>query len=184
MEPVIRRLKDMGILEGNRLLDVPVEELSLLLRGSGTYRRKAEYLQGVWAYMAELSWNGTPGSVTLDTVSLRKGLLSIKGVGPETADCILLYVLERPIFVVDAYTRRILSRHGLCPEKASCHHIQKLFHDALSPDVGVFNEFHALLVACAKGFCRPQPKCEGCPLRELSFIPYISSPCAEGCRSG
>ncbi len=164
VEPVIRRLKDMGILEGNRLLDVPVEELSLLLRGSGTYRRKAEYLQGVWAYMAELSWNGTPGSVTLDTVSLRKGLLSIKGVGPETADCILLYVLERPVFVVDAYTRRILSRHGLCPEKASCYQIQKLFHDVLSPDVGVFNEFHALLVACAKGFCRPQPKCEGCPI--------------------
>ncbi len=91
---------------------MPVEELSLLLRGSGTYRRKAEYLQGVWAYMAELSWNGTPGSVTLDTVSLRKGLLSIKGVGPETADCILLYVLERPIFVVDAYTRRILPGTG------------------------------------------------------------------------
>lgn len=184
VEPVIRRLKDMGLLYEYRLLGVPSEELAALLRGSGTYRRKAEYLRAVWAYMAELNWDGTPGSVSLNTDSLRSGLLSIKGVGPETADCILLYVLERPVFVVDAYTRRILSRHRLCSEKASYAQIQALFHEALDPDAALFNEFHALLVACGKDFCRPVPRCGCCPLREPWLFPYISSPCAEGCRSG
>ncbi len=184
VEPVIQRLKDIGILYDYRVLDVPSEELAALLKGSGTYRRKAEYLRAVWAYMAELNWDGSPGSVSVDTDSLRGGLLSIKGVGPETADCILLYVMGRPVFVVDSYTRRILSRHGLCSEKASYHEIQKLFHDALDPDAEVFSEFHALLVACAKLFCRPVPQCGGCPLRYHGFIPYIPAPCAEGCRSG
>jgi endonuclease III related protein len=162
--PVIERLKRLGVLEGSRLLELPEEELSSLLRGSGTYRRKAEYLRGVWKFMREQGWDGEPASVKEDTGILRKKLLSLKGVGPETADCILLYVLERPVFVVDAYTKRILSRHGLCSENDSCEKVQRSFHRELETDTEVFREYHALLVGCAKEYCRPRPRCEYCPL--------------------
>lgn len=166
MEPVIKRLLDRGLLEGRALLDIPEEELAELLRGSGTYRRKARYLRGVWKHMTDSGWNGTPQSIRENTPALRDELLSIGGVGPETCDSILLYVLERPVFVVDAYTKRILSRHGFCHEKASYHTVQELFHNSLNPDADMFKEYHALLVACAKEYCRPSPRCRDCPVYE------------------
>lgn len=166
VEPVIQRLKGLGMLEENRLTDLSLQELSELLRGSGTYRRKAEYLQCAWNFMVSIGWNGTPASVSMDTPELRKQLLSLRGIGPETCDCILLFVLERPVFVVDAYTKRILSRHRLCSAKDSYSSVQGLFHASLEPDPTYFKEYHALLVACAKEFCKPSPKCGNCPLNE------------------
>ena len=166
VEPVIARLRNSGLLLGSKLLDVSLEELAECLKGSGTYRRKAEYLQNVWAYMTNSGWDGTPESVTRDTSVIRQELLSVKGVGQETCDCILLYVLERPVFVVDAYTKRILSRHGFCRDTDTCSVVQEIFHKILKADVEVFKEYHALLVACAKEYCRPVPRCRGCPLSE------------------
>lgn len=164
VEKAIERLRRSGMLFHFSISETSVEELGGMIRESGTYRRKAEYLREVWRFMESRGWDGTPGSVVQETGDLRKELLSVRGVGPETADCILLYVLKRPVFVVDAYTRRILSRHGICGEKASYREIQTLFHSSLEPDEEVFNEFHALLVACAKRYCRPRPECGGCPL--------------------
>jgi endonuclease-3 related protein len=95
---------------------------------------------------------------------LREKLLRVQGIGPETADSILLYGVKKPIFVVDAYTKRILSRHGIIPDKASYEEIQKLFMGHLSSDQKLFNEYHALLVHLGKTLCKKTPKCDLCPL--------------------
>ncbi len=170
--PVIERMKKIDILVPEKFLQLSKEQLSEVLRGAGTYRRKAEYLRIAGDYMLSIGWNGTPDSVTDSTDSLRKELLKLKGTGPETCDCILLYVLERPVFVVDAYTTRILSRHGLCSKNAKYSEVQKIFHGKFSPDVSMFNEFHALLVECGKQFCRPEPLCSNCPLNEATDTPW------------
>jgi endonuclease-3 related protein len=91
----------------------------------------------------------------------------VKGIGPETADSILLYALGKPIFVVDAYTKRILSRHGIVSEKASYEEIQQLFMDHLPVEERLFNEYHALLVYLGKRICQKVPKCDICPLKDV-----------------
>ena len=101
-----------------------------------------------------------------ETETLRQALLSVKGVGPETADSILLYVAKRPVFVVDTYTYRILVRHDLIPDDFDYDEIQEFFTDNLERNAELFNEFHALLVCVGKTFCKKSvPKCEGCPLK-------------------
>ena len=166
--PVIERLRDRNLLSPARLASMREEDLAELLRGSGTHRRKARYLLGLTRFLTDLGWNGSSDSLArLDTASLRNDLLALGGIGPETADCILLYVLERPVVVVDAYTRRILSRHGLCDTHAGYEDLRRLFESELEPDPLLFNEYHALMVACAKTYCRPKPACEGCPLAGL-----------------
>jgi len=93
--------------------------------------------------------------------------LSISGIGPETADSILLYALNRPAFVVDTYTARVMVRHGLIDSDLDYYQLQELFTSNLDPDVALFNEFHALLVMTGKDYCKPHPKCQGCPLNPL-----------------
>jgi endonuclease-3 related protein len=101
-----------------------------------------------------------------DTQGLRQQLLSVNGIGPETADSILLYALNKPVFVVDAYTKRILSRHRFIPENADYDLVQNLFRQNLKNNVKLFNEFHALLVKLGKEFClKNKPKCSICPLK-------------------
>ncbi len=104
-----------------------------------------------------------------ESYSLKEGkkLMSVKGVGPETADSILLYAGCRPVFVVDAYTRRILSRHGLCENGCDYDQMQTLFMENLTADTRMFNEYHALLVRVGKEHCTPQPDCSECPLQGL-----------------
>jgi len=99
--------------------------------------------------------------------TLRQTLLGIKGIGPETADSILLYGLKKPIFVIDAYTKRILSRHGMISERATYEEIQKLFMDHLPLDVKLFNEYHALIVHLGKTVCKKIPRCDICPLNSI-----------------
>jgi endonuclease-3 related protein len=102
----------------------------------------------------------------VDTLNLRKQLLSINGIGPETADSILLYALDKPVFVIDAYTKRILLRHRLIKEDATYDQIQNLFTQNLKPNVKLFNEYHALLVKLGKEFClKNKPRCDICPLK-------------------
>jgi endonuclease III related protein len=99
-----------------------------------------------------------------DLAALRSELLTLNGIGPETADSILLYALHKPTFVVDAYTFRVLNRHGLAADPSSYEELRRLFMDHLPDDVLLYQEFHALLVRVGKEFCRPQPRCPGCPL--------------------
>jgi endonuclease-3 related protein len=102
-----------------------------------------------------------------DTQTLRKELLSVNGIGPETADSILLYALDKPVFVIDAYTRRVLKRHGLASDDMTYHELQALFHETLPVEILLYNEYHALFVKLGKAFCRPKPRCEGCPLEPM-----------------
>ena len=102
-----------------------------------------------------------------DMLSLRERLLKVSGLGPETVDSILLYAGEKPVFVVDAYTKRIFSRHKLVPEEAVYDQIQELFMNNLDHDVKMFNEYHALLVCVGKYFCKSKPRCDQCPMKGI-----------------
>lgn len=166
VEKAINNLKTVRLLNPKRLMEIPEEKLVLLIRPAGYYNIKAKRLKA----FIEFLMNDYKGSMKMmkrdDTVSLRKKLLSINGIGPETADSILLYALDKPVFVIDAYTKRVLSRHGIMDHDAPYDEYQRLFHKELDEDVSLFNEFHALFVRVGKDFCRPIPKCSGCPLHQ------------------
>ncbi|BBD08036.1 endonuclease III domain-containing protein [Desulfovibrio ferrophilus] len=167
VERAIDNLKAAGALNPDTMAALAPDELAELIRPSGYFRVKAQRLQGLIAFLHDQC----DGDISLlsnrDLGELRPMILSIKGVGPETADSILLYALNQPSFVVDAYTRRILSRHGLLPEDTHYEEVREFFMDVLPPDPAMFNEYHALLVRVAKEFClKKAPQCEGCPLRE------------------
>jgi endonuclease-3 related protein len=166
VEKAIQKLKRKGALspEGIRRLKQP--RLASLIRSSGYYRIKADRLKTFVDFLFE-EYGGNLGRMRRGSLEeLRRKLLGVKGIGPETADSILLYGLRKPIFVVDAYTKRILSRHGLISEKASYEEIQKLFMDHLPSDKKLFNEYHALFVHLGKTLCRKIPRCEICPIKD------------------
>ncbi|MBN1419858.1 MAG: DNA repair protein [Planctomycetes bacterium] len=148
-----------GVLRLARIASMPLGNLAEMIRPSGYFRQKARRLRGL---ARDLSRDGAWRRE--GTEALRARLLSLWGIGPETADSILLYALGRPVFVVDAYTRRILSRVGICGEGASYGEIQGIFHASLESDPALFNEYHALIVELGKRHCRRAPACVGCPL--------------------
>ena len=164
MEKAITNLKQLGPLTPEGLLRLPEEALSDAIRPSGYYRRKAIRLRNFLKLLSDKFHCRLDSLFDLPTETLREELLSVSGIGPETADSILLYAAARPVFVIDAYTIRILSRHQLLPEETSYEEAQQWITDHLPKDSQLFNEFHALLVAVGKDFCRPRPKCPGCPL--------------------
>ena len=164
VEKAISNLRKNGALNFQALGKVEQEKLAEWIRPAGYFNQKANYIKA----MVETLQNKFDGSLhslfALDTPALRNELLSWKGIGPETADSILLYAARRPVFVVDAYTKRFLSRHGWCSEKASYDSVAKLFTDILPDDIQLFNEYHALIVRLGKEHCNTKPKCKGCPL--------------------
>jgi endonuclease-3 related protein len=131
----------------------------------GYFNVKARRLRSFCGEYLEAGGAGELGR--LDTLALRRRLLAINGVGPETADDMALYAFDRPVFVVDAYTRRLGGRLGLLDAEASYETIRHGFERALGPDVSLFNEYHALIVRHAKDLCRTRPRCAGCCLRGL-----------------
>jgi len=160
---VIAGLKNAGLLDPRALRQLPDAELAGRLRPAGYYNVKTRRLRNFLAFLARHQDSmAVLAQEDLDT--LRPALLGLQGIGPETADSILLYALDKPTFVVDTYTFRILSRHGLLPEACSYEELRRLFMDHLSPEVPRYQEYHALLVKLGKEFCRPQPRCEVCPL--------------------
>ena len=166
VEKAISGLKSADALDPHKLFSLRVDRLARLIRPSGYYNIKARRLKSLVKWLCR-KCNGSLAALSREpTEALRKELLGINGVGEETADSILLYALDRPVFVVDAYTRRVLSRHGLVREKASYAEIQGVFHDQLPPDVALYNEYHALLVALGNRVCRPKPLCDLCPVQE------------------
>ncbi len=163
-ERAVRSLLRAGSLDPGDLRRMPLRRLARLVRSSGYYNQKAERLRLVASFFAENLGRFRKRSGAAVTARLREELLSLKGVGPETADSILLYAFQKPVFVIDAYTRRILHRLRLCSEKASYEELQSLFHRSLPPDPRLFNEYHALLVEHAKRHCAKSPLCSACPL--------------------
>ena len=165
VEKAIARLKDAGALSVRAMEAMPEAELAGLIRSSGYYNQKARKLKAFLAYLRSRHRGSLARMFRAPGEPLRRELLALNGIGEETADSILLYAGNHPVFVVDAYTRRILDRHGQIAASASYQDIQKLFHRALPRDAAVYNEFHALIVQTGKQHClRSAPRCEGCPL--------------------
>jgi endonuclease III related protein len=157
-------LKEHDLLEPQVLYDLPEAELAQLIRPAGYYNIKAKRLKNFLDFLANHFENSLDRMAAANLSSLRPALLTIKGVGPETADSILLYALSKPTFVVDAYTFRILSRHGLIPEACAYEELRQWFMEHLPPEVDLYQEYHALLVRLGKEWCRPQPRCANCPM--------------------
>jgi endonuclease-3 related protein len=168
VEKAIQRLKENGILNPEGIHRLKRPQLAPLIRSSGYYRIKADRLKSFIDFLFA-EYDGDLKRMQREGLAtLRRKLLGVKGIGPETADSILLYGLEKPIFVVDAYTNRILSRHGMITEKASYEEVQKLFMDHLPPDQKLFNEYHALLVHLGKMVCKKSPRCDICPIKSIA----------------
>ena len=159
----IAALKTFGLLDPGRIDELDEETLGMAIRPAGTFRIKARRLK------AFVRWYVDRGADVrkiraLGLPRLREDLLAIPGIGPETADSILLYAFDLPTFVVDRYTWRVLTRHGLTGEESGYDEMKELFEGSLAPDRKLFNEYHALIVKVGKEHCRAKARCEGCPL--------------------
>jgi endonuclease-3 related protein len=166
VEHAIARLKEAGVLTPEGLRRITERRLAKLIRPAGYYNVKANRLKALIAFLTREFGGDLQRMFSEPISSLRGKILMVKGVGSETADSILLYAGEKPIFVIDAYTKRVLSRHGMITDGASYGAIQNLFMRSLPPDVALYKEYHALFVRLAKSFCKTKPQCAGCPLEE------------------
>ena len=173
VEKAIKNLKDKGLLSLEGLRSFAIAELAQEIRPAGYFNIKAKRLKNLIHFLVDQYEADLTLFLEDDTQRLRQGLLSVKGIGPETADSILLYAARRPVFVIDAYTHRILNRHGMTEEQTTYDELQALFMDHLTEDPALFNEFHALIVQAGKAYCRRIPLCNDCPLEQWGPSPPI-----------
>lgn len=164
VERAIENLKRRGMLSLVSLYALDRAELAEQIRPAGYFNIKAKRLKNLVGFIMDRYEGNLEALLTDHPSRLREGLLAVKGVGPETADSILLYGAKVPIFVIDSYTHRILVRHGMMGEEATYEDLQALFMDHLPDDARLFNEFHALIVKTGKEYCRRNPLCDLCPL--------------------
>jgi len=165
VEKAILKLKDKKALNARKLLALSPYKLAALIKSTGYYNLKAARLKNFIKFFFAMYAGNIKRMGLQDLTFLRKQLLAVKGVGPETADSILLYALNKPVFVIDAYTKRIFSRHHLLNEDTTYEQAQGIFMRNLKNDTKLFNEYHALLVKLGKDYCRKHnPKCEICPI--------------------
>jgi len=170
VEKAIRELRRHGMLSVAALAEAEASELARLIRPAGYFNVKAARLKNLVYFIRDRYGGDLQEMLEEETENLRRSLLSINGIGPETADSILLYAAGRPVFVIDAYTRRILARHGICSPRAGYEEVQNLLSSNLPASPELFNEFHALIVAVGKHYCRKQPRCELCPLKDWGNV--------------
>jgi endonuclease-3 related protein len=161
----ISALKEHEVLEPEALHELPEAELARLIRPAGYYNIKAKRLKNFLDFLANHYRNSMDLMAGDSLENLRPALMAVKGIGPETADSILLYALSKPTFVVDAYTFRILSRHNFIPEAYAYEELRQLFMEHLPSQIPLYQEYHALLVRLGKAWCRPKPQCDTCPLQ-------------------
>jgi len=174
VEMSIANLKQADMLDAQRISKINQEQLEELIRPSGFFHQKSRYLQAMSLFYDHHGCES--GLKKWSMSSLRKKLLTVRGIGPETADSILLYALDKPVFVVDAYTRRIFHRLGELPQDVNYMNTQHYFHSRLPHSLPLFKEFHALIVEHAKQHCRAKPQCADCPLQpHCLYVP----PCSE-----
>ncbi len=167
VEKAIANLRQNGALKFDALENTSQKQIAEWIRPAGYFNQKAGYIRGMVETLRDRFDGSLNKLFALDTPALRKELLSWRGVGPETADSILLYAGNRPAFVVDAYTRRVCSRHGWCDKNASYDAVAKLFTENLPEDAQLYNEYHALIVRLCKEHCTTKPNCDGCPLESF-----------------
>ena len=167
VEKAIANLKTAGALSPEALCQLSLTEVARLVHPCGYYNAKARKLKFFVGWLEEY-YDDSLDKLFADNIDyIRQQLLSLYGIGKETADSIILYAANKPIFVIDAYTRRITSRIGLAPNSGSYDAYQALFMDNLPADAQLFNEYHALLVRLAKNVCRPRPLCQQCCLGDI-----------------
>jgi endonuclease-3 related protein len=169
VERAIANLKEAGLLEPAKLAALPAQAVAPFIKPAGYYNVKAGRLRRFLDFLFE-EYGGDVAAMAQETlVTVRPKLLAVRGVGPETADSILLYACGLPTFVVDAYTYRVLRRHGLAQDAATYDELKELFESNLEADVRLYKQYHALLVRVGRERCRRrEPLCEGCPLEGLN----------------
>lgn len=173
VDKAIKNLNSASCLTPESLHRIDASELAGLIRPAGYYNLKTKRLKNFIDWLFE-SYSGQLTNLeSVATDRLRSELLAVKGIGRETADSILLYALDRPVFVVDTYTARIMSRHGLIEPDADYEQLRDLFESSLPEDTQLFNEYHALLVRVGKDFCKPKAQCPDCPLESLPHNPDV-----------
>jgi len=173
VEKAIENLRADHLLNPSRLKDVSVSQLASLIKPAGYFNIKAKRLKNFIDFFYQ-EYNGQLKVMAQEEIGLlRRKLLAVNGIGPETADSILLYACDKPIFVVDAYTKRILSRHNLVKSDADYATIQNLFMESLKNESKMFNEYHALIVHVGKHFCKTKPLCDRCPINDISRSAYV-----------
>jgi endonuclease-3 related protein len=164
----IDNLRQAELLEPHALYAVPVEELESLLRPAGYFRIKARRLHNLLKFLVQRYDGSLEAMFRTELETLRAELLAINGIGPETADSILLYAGGLTVFVVDTYTHRIFARHGWIAFDTDYHAVQDYFQSGLKEDAALYNEYHALLVHLGKHYChKTKPRCRECPLHDL-----------------
>jgi endonuclease-3 related protein len=168
VEKAIQNLKKRDLLSVEALSDIPAPTLAEYIRPAGYFNIKAKRLKNLIALIHEKYDGDLNRLFSGDTENIRMELLSVRGIGLETADSMLLYGAGRALFVVDTYTHRILSRHNLIGEEAAYYDLQTLFMDNLPHEVELFKEFHALIVKTGKDYCRKNPLCPDCPLEQVN----------------
>lgn len=173
VEKAIVNLKAHRALTVRGLRQAPEKDLAAWIRPSGYFNQKARKIKALIRFLDETYSGSIARMRRAPLTTLRHQLLEVKGIGPETADSILLYALEKAVFVVDAYTKRIFMRHGYFEGEPSYHVVQAHFEEELPADTGLFNDFHAQIVAVGNRYCKPAPRCEGCP---LEGHPHILEP--------
>lgn len=168
VEKAIKNLKEAKVFTPGKLHEIDIKRLAELIRPSGYFNVKARRLKNFIEWLF-LKYNGSlPNMFKQDYVALREELLSVNGIGRETADSILLYAARKPTFVIDAYTKRVLVRHELIPEDYEYEEMKAFFEENLPEDVSLYNEYHALLVRVGKYYCKPKEQCEECPLKGIN----------------
>ncbi len=173
VETAIAQLKQHHCMDTATMLATPVEILQTWIRSAGFFRQKAERLHALCRFIRQQG--GVQALRRQTPAILRPQLLAVHGIGPETADSILLYALDKPVFVIDAYTRRIFRRLGHTIHPDRYHAWQQWFQAALPNDAALFNEYHALIVEHAKRHCRMTAQCNGCPLADDCLSAALSS---------
>lgn len=170
VEKAVGNLKQDKALSAKAIHEMPAGRLAELIKPAGYYNVKAKRLKSFISLLM-LDYRGSMKRMGKEDLNqLRQVLLRTNGVGPETADSIMLYALEKPVFVIDAYTKRVLSRHGIMSYDRSYDKFQDLFHTSMKKDLKMFNEYHALFVRVGKTFCRRRkPLCDECPLKDEEF---------------
>jgi endonuclease III related protein len=167
VEKAIANLRRARALSPTAMRRISESDLAELIRPAGYFNQKTRYLKAFVGLLFSQHDGRLANLFALDVPEMRRALLAVKGIGRETADSIILYGARKPIFVVDAYTRRIISRHALMPENADYDALRAFFEDALPPDAPLYNEFHALIVWTGNRYCARTPHCEGCPIEKF-----------------
>ena len=167
VEKALAVLRERGLLSFEALSRLDGRRIAPLVRSSGVYRVKARWLRALVDFLGGRGGGRDEARRSWDAAEARAALLGVHGIGRETADSIALYAAGQPLFVIDAYTRRILARLGLARGDEPYDELQALFHRRLARDVALYNDYHAQLVALGRDVCRPRPRCGDCPLERV-----------------